>query len=544
MASIFKPNPETGGRMLNPKFVLYVVVIFTVIALVFFTYFSIKNSNKDDVSEISSVGVGNMDRAYSKLLTGEMADKTEDNERLREYADSIADPIRGQSASSILRNMQDNMEDEIPVSNLGDQILSGNKNSLDSLVGDGDSELSGYVPFGRIIHERIQNKDGGNSRVSPLSLITVDSRGKSARELFYEKDIPVEGDISDSSVIELEESVNGRFSEQEQMLKDIMTGQEELHNVIKDKEAELKDLKANLPKDNDYKISGFGENSMSGQSVKNGISANSVPTGTNIPVVLLQDVVSTTRSQHIWVQVAQEVTFRNQVQLPKGVRIRGSSAGSIREMVDITFDLMVFPDGTELEFDAVGINGFDPRFPNMYKLQGVTGKYIVPPVWTKLLPIFIESAIGYSDNNREYRQPQGDNTVINGEDSGVSGESSNPSDGPDDEERGYEAVNSAAEMLGDMVIEDLQRYQPYVRLNRGQSFFVQTGSTVDFSLRSLGGRTGTVTTATTASNLMSEVTNDLGFTNQLDLPNRDAPVELPNGISNGLRNSIESYLSE
>lgn len=176
----------------------------------------------------------------------------------------------------------------------------------------------------------------------------------------------------------------------------------------------------------------------------------------------------------------------------------------------------------------------------MYKLQGITGTYVVPPVWTKLLPIFIEAAIGYSDNNREFRQPSG-NTG-----STASTETAESTPPPEENERINEAINSASSALGQMVIEDLERYQPYVRLNRGQSFFVQTNSTLDFSNRTLGGMGGTSggSSVSTVDNLMSEVGDNSEFTTELDLPDEDSPLELPNGISSGLRNSIESYLSD
>jgi len=544
MASIFRPNPETGGRTLNPKFVLVVVSIFTFVSLTFFLYYNINKESKILDSSVSSTGVGNTSRSYSQLLTGTHADKKEKNAKLKDYADSIADPKRGEFSSSILKNMQENLEIDAPVSNLGDEIFIVN-DRLDSLSLENDKGLSGYVPFSQ--RESTNRKDNNTRSGSSngLSLISVSSGGKSARDLFYSDtnvEIPEETE-ADLRVLELEESINLRISSQEKMFKDLVLEKEKLQKSMEDKDKELQDLKdskeleRNSNSNSEITSSSVGGgNSFKGE----GISANSVPTGTNIPVVLLQDVVTTNRNQYVWVQVAQEVIFRNQVQLPKGVRIRGDTSGSIREMVDINFDLMVFPDGTELRLDATAVNGFDPRFPNMYKLQGITGTYVVPPVWTKLLPIFIEAAIGYSDNNREFRQPSG-NTG-----STASTETAESTPPPEENERINEAINSASSALGQMVIEDLERYQPYVRLNRGQSFFVQTNSTLDFSNRTLGGMGGTSggSSVSTVDNLMSEVGDNSEFTTELDLPDEDSPLELPNGISSGLRNSIESYLSD
>ena len=548
MNSIFRPNPETGGRTLNPKFVLGVVGIFTFISFIFMINFQFRKNSKIEKSEFSSVGSGDTGRAYSKLLKGVHDSEKEKNDKLLEYAESIADPTRGEYSSDLLRNMRNNLPEEEPISNLGDEIFSNNKNSLDSLVVENESALSGYIPFSRRVSTSTSTSKNSRGNSNQLSLISISSE-ESAVKSFYskekeekqekqekqEKEKQEKKDLETikmvSDISRVEDSVNDKLLSQEKILNDMVLGQEKLLKSIDEKNKELNELKEESS-NTDHKITDFSGNSFDSRS-KKGISANSVPTGTNIPVVLLQDVVTTNRKQHIWVQVAQEVIFRNQVQLPKGVRIRGNSSGSIREMVDIDFDLMVFPDGTELSLSASAVNGFDPRFPNMYKLKGVTGTYIVPPVWTKLLPIFIEAAIGYTDNNREFRQPTGNST-----------EGSGNTPAPDEDERINEAINSATTKLGDMVIEDLERYQPYVRLNRGQSFFVQTNSILDFSSRSLGGSGGSGSSVSTVDNLINEVSGDSEFTTELNVPNSDLPIELPNGISNGLKNSIESYLSE
>ena len=127
--------------------------------------------------------------------------------------------------------------------------------------------------------------------------------------------------------------------------------------------------------------------------------ANILPMGTFIPCVLESDVVTTDLSSHIWATVVLDVTFRRQLQLPKGlVRLRGKTATEpVQNMVDIHFDVMLFSDGTELPISGFAYAAFDPRYPNRFKVRGVPGEMVVPPYYVELKRLLAAGLVSASD---------------------------------------------------------------------------------------------------------------------------------------------------
>jgi hypothetical protein len=205
---------------------------------------------------------------------------------------------------------------------------------------------------------------------------------------------------------------------------------------------------------------------------KRRISSNSVPTGTRIPVVLINNVISSTLDQRVWAITAKEVVFRKQVQLPAGVMLGGHVGSTpVRDQVDVTFDLMVFPDGSELRFLGFGVNGYNPMYPGLEGMRGLADKYFEPPLWSEFLPILLEGLAGYAD----VRFPASAVVSTDAVDQQF-----------DPKTQVYKGINSAAKKMQEKILVYLERYAPYVQLRKGMPFWVEVESTVDFSTRALG----------------------------------------------------------
>lgn len=228
---------------------------------------------------------------------------------------------------------------------------------------------------------------------------------------------------------------------------------------------------------------------------------NLLPLGTFIPCVLESDVITTDLNSTVWATVVLDVTFRRQLQLPKGLtKLRGRAASEpVQNMVDIHFDVLLFSDGTELPINAHAYAAFDPRFPNRFKVRGIPGEMIVPPLYAKLQGLVFAAALGASDAyiqnyaNENTTTPTSFQTVP----------TINPVTGQVEtviqEQQGMPVNNNIAGTVGlsaaqgaltewvEQAKEDLEKYRPYVVIEKGTPIFVQLEETVDVSERSING---------------------------------------------------------
>ena len=228
---------------------------------------------------------------------------------------------------------------------------------------------------------------------------------------------------------------------------------------------------------------------------------NLLPMGTFIACILESDVITTDLNSHVWATVVLDVTFRRQMQLPKGlVRLRGRTAAEpVQNMVDIHFDVMLFSDGTELPINGFAYATFDPRYPNRFKVRGVPGEMIVPPLYVKLQGLVYAAALGASDAyiqnyiNENTTQPNTFRTQpvidpVTGQTSTVISESvGNP---VNSNIGGTVALSAGQGALEEWVTEaktDLEKYRPYVVIQKGTPVFVQLDETVDVSKRKVNG---------------------------------------------------------
>jgi hypothetical protein len=228
---------------------------------------------------------------------------------------------------------------------------------------------------------------------------------------------------------------------------------------------------------------------------------NILPMGTFIPCVLESDVVTTDLSSHVWATVVLDVTFRRQLQLPKGlVRLRGKTATEpVQNMVDIQFDVMLFSDGSELPINAFAYAAFDPRYPNRFKIRGIPGEMVVPPYYVELKRMLAAGLVSASDAfiqnyANENTETQSTFTTV---------PQINPTTGQVEnvitEQQGQPVNNNIWGTVGlgvgqgaitkwqESVEKDAEKYRPYVTIEKGTAFFVQLDSTVDVSLRKVNG---------------------------------------------------------
>ena len=227
---------------------------------------------------------------------------------------------------------------------------------------------------------------------------------------------------------------------------------------------------------------------------------NILPLGTFIPCALDGDVITNTLQSHVWANVVVDVTFRRQLQLPKGlVRLRGTTASEpVQNVVDIVFDTMVFSDGTELPISGFAYSAFDPRYPHRFRTRGIPGEMILPPMWVKAQALIYTAALGASDayvqdqmnrNNQQVSQstpipiidPTTGNTTFG------FNQQQNQENANLGQTLGLGFGQSALSKLVDELLKDLEKYKPYVIVEKGTPFFVQLDQTVNVDARQING---------------------------------------------------------
>lgn len=184
--------------------------------------------------------------------------------------------------------------------------------------------------------------------------------------------------------------------------------------------------------------------------------------------------------QTIIAQVDQDVYFRNRLQLPKGCRFIGNSGG-VRDldMVDITFFALQFPDGTQVSLKGQAYSPYDPGAPESYGMRGIIGEYEEPPLWSQLAPILVTGVQGYSQSNFDRLARAGVR---------VDGSSGQPlSVETTEKDRLFGAASNATDKLLTIVMTNLNRYRPRVRVRMGQPLLIILDDYVDLSKRSMMG---------------------------------------------------------
>lgn len=336
------------------------------------------------------------------------------------------------------------------------------------------------------IEEKYKNKNE-NTRSSAARINFADRMDDFKREPKKEQPLP--------SPTPEQEVTQGYMTFAERMAAE----KKQIKNVTKNKPISFENVK---PKDQPKENPDIVEQKKQTMDGKVGQSpTNILPLGTFIPCVLEQDTVSSDLQSHVWVTVATDVTFRRQLQLPLGlVRLRGKTATeATQNMLDIVFDVMVFSDGTELPIQGFAYSAFDIRYPDRYRVRGIPGKMITPPMYTTLISLLLSAGLGASDAFIQNYANQNTNTQssfttvpqINPTTGDVTTTLQQTAGQPVNNQIwgtvGMSAAQAGAEKFADIVQKDLDKYKPYVKLEKGTPLFVQLDSTVDVGTRRING---------------------------------------------------------
>ncbi len=336
------------------------------------------------------------------------------------------------------------------------------------------------------IEEKYKAKNEG-SRNSSARINFTDRIDDFKREPKKEQPLPTPTPVKDNT--------QGYMTFAERMAAE----KKQIKNSSKNKPISFENAKKKEPPKENLVVNHTTDQTMSGKAGES--PKNILPLGTFIPCVLEQDIISSDLQSHVWVSVATDVTFRRQLQLPLGlVRIRGKTATQpTQNMLDIVFDVMVFSDGTELPIQGFAYSAFDIRYPDRYRIRGIPGKMITPPMYTTILSLLLSAGLGASDafiqNNANQNTstqstfttvPQIDATTGN-----VTTTLQQTQGQPVNNQIwgtvGLSAAQAGAEKFADIVQKDLDKYQPYVKLEKGTPLFIQLDSTVDISGRRING---------------------------------------------------------
>jgi hypothetical protein len=170
-------------------------------------------------------------------------------------------------------------------------------------------------------------------------------------------------------------------------------------------------------------------------------------------------------------------------------------------MLDIQFDLAVFSDGTELPLTGFAYSAFDIRYPNRFRVRGLIGKLIVPPLFIQLKDLLYSVAGGvaqaYAQNYNQQQQQSSinynGNPQINPVTGQVTGGTTNGSQTNPYNQNvagtllatgGATAVNSYTQQE---IQKDLEKYKPYIQIEKGTPLWVQLDEAVNVANRKLNG---------------------------------------------------------
>lgn len=222
---------------------------------------------------------------------------------------------------------------------------------------------------------------------------------------------------------------------------------------------------------------------------------NFLPLGTYIPAILLEDVITNDLQQYITVSVADDVTFRKRMQLPKGaVMLRGRVAAEpVQDVADIHFDVMIFADGTELPCSGVAYSALDLRYPDRFRTRGLPGELITPPLYLKAKALYYTAVAGglesyLEDTNQNPNLGSGNITIQPPKGSGNYNDYFAQKKNPDYLKRAVlSGTLNTINVIKDDLQRDMERYRPYLKIEKGAPLFVQLEQTVNLSARTVNG---------------------------------------------------------
>jgi Bacterial conjugation TrbI-like protein len=221
---------------------------------------------------------------------------------------------------------------------------------------------------------------------------------------------------------------------------------------------------------------------------------NFLPLGTYIPAVLLEDIITTDLQQYVTASVAQDVTFRRRLQLPKGaVMLRGRTAAEpVHNVADIHFDVMIFADGTELPCSGIACSALDVRYPDRFRSRGVPGTMVTPPLYIKAKALYYTAIAGgiesYMKDTETLSNSGSGDVTINVPEGTQNGYEFFSGRNPRYVERALlRGTADTLKVIQDDLQADMRKYRPYVKIEKGTAFFIQMEQTVNLNARSVNG---------------------------------------------------------
>lgn len=439
-----KNNPQTGNREINGIFVTLVVI-----ASAAFFYYGFLNKKTDLVTDTIKAGIGVQDRTNAvydesapidaierrdESLREAESEKSQANpNQILEITEKINEEFEKESAfdakSAAMTEYQQRLEafKEVPRS---EEEIKRFK-----IVNEPEkAKYSGWVPFS-VRKERGQVKE---TRAGGSNSQTIQGVAKTAEE---EEPPPV--------------------TPQQDMQQQVLSNYQESINFD-----------------------------------KNGGDQNFLPLGTYIPAILLEDIITTDLQQYVTVSVAQDVTFRKRLQLPKGaVSLRGRVAAEpVQNVVDIHFDVMIFADGTELPCSGVAYSALDIRYPDRFRTRGVPGEIVTPPLYVKAKALYytalaggLESYLEDTQNQTPISNGRGDIVINPPPDSGNFQEFFGERNPRYVERALARGTADTVNLIKDDLQADLEKYRPYLKIEKGTPFFIQLEQTVNLDARTVNG---------------------------------------------------------
>ncbi len=236
-------------------------------------------------------------------------------------------------------------------------------------------------------------------------------------------------------------------------------------------------------------------------------------------------------SQRVLAYVETDVVFRNRVQLPRGCIFVGTSGG-VRDldMVDVRFDYLMFPDGTMIPVKAQAYQPYTPEMPDGFSIKGVMGDYEQPPLWTKVAPILVSGVQGFTQTNLQ-RLPQGAVTSVGSTTLNVETSA---------KDQIYGAANRMSDVVAQMIMDNLKRYRPRVRVHHGSPVLIILDEGVDVSDRALLGHRNPLLQAKRHADLDKTAAADQTTTG----PSTDAVPAIPAGAQGPTLDALKKVLGE
>lgn len=236
-----------------------------------------------------------------------------------------------------------------------------------------------------------------------------------------------------------------------------------------------------------------------------------------IPCILEDNIKTGALKQRVRALICQDVVYAYRIQLRaySAMLVGEVASEPIGDTLDIHFDTIVFADGAELPISGTAYSPEDPRFPGEGSHRGIHGNLVTPPLYTKILSWLGNAAetglqqyltdsqnqqpsYGYgAANNSQF--PTGaqtgttTTTVVDPQTGKQTVTQTQNFSAPNNLNPNYRARiavaagSSAASQLNQELQNTLQKYKPYVTVNRGYPIWVDLDQTINIAARRING---------------------------------------------------------